>query len=319
MHNIRRIIAKTLVTLSIATCVCTPVQYVGAASYLADGEILLADISSTDTSTQEKFMNLSPTIGSNESEKNITWYSLIEGNAKVEVAKKTENLEFPTEGVATFEATSGASNLTDYYSNQATITGLEANTEYMYRVANQGEYSETYTFKTSTDGAYSFLLAGDPQIGTGGVLNGVDGWKDTLEKASSLFPDASFLLSAGDQVNTASSESEYTGYLTQSVLYSLASATTIGNHDSSSVAYNEHFNLPNEGEYGKTTAGSDYWFTYNDTLFMVINTNNTSTAEHKAFMEEAMALNPDAKWNVVTFHHSIYSVASHATETSIIN
>ncbi len=36
---------------------------------------------------------------------------------------------------------------------------------------------------------------------------------------------------------------------------------TIGNHDSSSAAYNEHFNLPNESaQYGATTAGSDYWF-----------------------------------------------------------
>ena len=43
-----------------------------------------------------------------------------------------------------------------------------------------------------------------------------------------------------------------------------------------------------------------------------------STAEHKAFMEEAIAANPDARWKVVSFHHSVYSVANHAVEGDIL-
>lgn len=77
--------------------------------------------------------------------------------------------------------------------------------------------------------------------------------------------DPDFLLSAGDQVNTASSESQYEGYLNEK-LASLASATTIGNHDSGSDAYAEHYNLPIESTtYGTTTAGGDYYFVYNNT------------------------------------------------------
>ena len=53
----------------------------------------------------------------------------------------------------------------------------------------------------------------------------------------------------------------------------------------------------------------DYWFVYDNTLFMVINSNNRSTAEHKEFMESAIAQNPDVRWKTVVFHHSVYSTA----------
>ena len=44
---------------------------------------------------------------------------------------------------------------------------------------------------------------------------------------------------------------------------------------------------------------------------MVLNSNDLSAAEHKAFMETAIAANPDVDWKIVSFHHSIYTVASH--------
>ncbi|HIY62125.1 MAG TPA: metallophosphoesterase, partial [Candidatus Mediterraneibacter stercoripullorum] len=71
-------------------------------------------------------------------------------------------------------------------------------------------------------------------------------------------------------------------------------------------------------EYGQTAAGTDYWFVYNNTLFMDINSNDLSTAEHKAFMEEAIAANPDVTWKTVIFHHSVYSTASHTNDDDII-
>ena len=109
-----------------------------------------------------------------------------------------------------------------------------------------------------------------------------------MKTISSKF-NADFLLSGGDQVNTASNETQYTGYINE-LFTSLPSATTIGNHDSGSAAYNQHFNLPNESaDKGQTTAGSDYWFVYENTLFINLNSNDRSTAEHKAFIEEAIA------------------------------
>lgn len=200
-----------------------------------------------------------------------------------------------------------------------TSRNLDENTEYVYRVVNGETVSEEYTFQTGDfDGAFSFAFVGDPQIGAGSLPSDIQGWNDTLDVIKNqLNPD--FLFSAGDQVNTANNESQYTGYLNDT-FSSLTSATTIGNHDSSSAAYNEHFNLPNESaQYGATTAGSDYWFVYNNTLFMDINSNDRSAAEHKQFMQDAIAANPDVRWKTVVFHHSIYSTASHASDGDIID
>ena len=141
-----------------------------------------------------------------------------------------------------------------------------------------------------------------------------------LVSGNSAFDGVDFLLSAGDQVNTASNEDQYDGYLEHDTLLDLPTATVVGNHDSGSAAYNQHFNNPNESSYGMTAAGGDYYFVYNHVLFLALNSNNTSTAEHKAFMEQAIqeTEGQDITWKVVVFHHSIYSVASHSLESGIL-
>mgnify|MGYP005837198749 CR=1 FL=1 len=68
----------------------------------------------------------------------------------------------------------------------------------------------------------------------------------------------------------------------------------------------------------ESTGDGDYYFTYNNTLYMVLNTSCLSIAEHKAFLEETIQANPDVTWKVVSFHKSIYSVASHVTESDIV-
>lgn len=152
---------------------------------------------------------------------------------------------FRTKAGITAPASSTAANDAGYYSNQATMAGLEENTEYVYRVINGDTVSQTYSFATGEfDGAFFFAFVGDPQIGAGSTDTDIEGWDQTLDVIkNNLNPD--FMISAGDQVNTASNETQYAGYLNDT-LTSLTSATTIGNHDSSSTAYNEHFNLPNE-------------------------------------------------------------------------
>ena len=225
---------------------------------------------------------------------------------------------FRTKAGIAAPASSTAANDAGYYSNQATMTGLEENTEYVYRVVNGDTVSQTYSFATGEfDGAFSFAFVGDPQIGAASTDTDIEGWDQTLDVIkNNLNPD--FMISAGDQVNTASNETQYAGYLNDT-LTSLTSATTIGKHDSSSTAYNEHFNLPNESAaLGATTAGTDYWFVYNNTLFIDINSNDLSTAEHVEFIKSAIAANPDVKWKTVIFHHSVYSTASHVNDGDII-
>ena len=103
-------------------------------------------------------------------------------------------------------------------------------------------------------------------------------WDVILQDAAEQHSDLSFMISAGDQVNYSNYEYEYAGFLNPSVLSSLPVATTIGNHDSGARNYTWHFNNPNsidvtqdsEGALtaGHTNAGSDYYFTYGDVLYI---------------------------------------------------
>ena len=258
--------------------------------------------------------------GSNESQMNFTWYANVPeaGTLLIVKADHLANGTMPADA-KTVTAFASQANKSGFYSNQCTVTGLEAGTQYAYQLVNGDTSSEIHTFTTAKSGAFKFLFAGDPQLGASGNLNSDNsGWAQTLKAAVEKVPDAAFLLSAGDQVNTADNEVQYGAYLEQSQLYDLPVATVVGNHDSASNSYDQHFNVPNESDKGKTAASADYWFRYGNTLFLVLNVNNRSTAEHKAFMEDAIAQNTDAAWKVVAMHHSVYSVANHATENDIL-
>lgn len=133
-------------------------------------------------------------------------------------------------------------------------------------------------------------------------------WNRTLNTALAENPDVNFVISAGDQVNKtgAAKEEEYASYLSADALASLPVATTIGNHDSLNPDYAYHFNNPNNTENGKTAAGGDYYYSYGEGLFIVLNTNNYNVAEHQNTIEEAVKAYPDAKWRIVTIHQDIY-------------
>ena len=57
---------------------------------------------------------------------------------------------------------------------------------------------------------------------------------------------------------------------------------------------------------GKTAAGTDYYYTYGNTLFIVLDTNNYNCATHENVMRKAIKENPNVKWKVVMFHQDIY-------------
>lgn len=261
--------------------------------------------------------SISMNPGSNATEMNFTWYANDSAAGTLRIAKKNELVDGAMpENAKTVTAAAAQANKSGFYSNQCTVTGLEPDTQYAYQLVNGEKTSEIHTFKTAKSGAFKFLLAGDPQMGaSGNVTNDKNGWAKTLKAAVEKVPDAAFLLSAGDQVNTATDENQYSAYLEQSQFYDLPVATVVGNHDTGKNSpYDQHFNVPNESEtYGVTPAGGDYYFVYNNVLFMVLNTNNLSTAEHKAFMEQAIKATADQNitWKIVTLHQSIYTVAIH--------
>ncbi|MGN0173349.1 MAG: choice-of-anchor I family protein [Acutalibacteraceae bacterium] len=264
--------------------------------------------------------NVSLSVGADESQMNFTWYSPLD-NALVTVSENSDM----TNG-HTFAAISSVAN-DGQYSCKSTVTDLKNNTTYYYQLSNNENKGEIHSFTTGESGDFSFALVGDPQIGAGNTLSDTAGWENTLNTLATKeeFSDISFLVSAGDQVNSASDEAQYDGYLEHNALLGLPVATAIGNHDSSSNSYSQHFNVANESaEYGVTAAGGDYYFVYNNVLFFVLNSNAQSQEAiegHKEFMQNAIEATKDKNisWKVAVFHHTLFTVASHAHDDYIEN
>ena len=274
------------------------------------------------------YTQVSLTPGEDETELNFAWYSLDNGSAATPV------VHFGTDrnSLQSYTGTAGDvdTRLTDgvaYHYNHVTVTGLEPNTTYYYTVEKNGVQTEVETYETQSFDTVKMLYVGDPQIGAskgqpqGGetlaaesgaantaARNDAFGWNRTLEAALAQDPDVSFIISAGDQVNKTgqAKEEEYAGYLSPDVLAGLPVATTIGNHDSLNADYMYHFNNPNATEYGATQAGGDYYYSYGNGLFIVLNTNNYNVAEHEQAIQDAIASDPNAAWRIVTIHQDIY-------------
>lgn len=281
---------------------------------------------------RESLKAISLSVGSTPTELNLNWFSTDSTNGQIQFAKKADMTgnEFPEAKAKTVNAKIEKAQADGYYANKATMSDLEENTAYVYRVGNNGHWSETYTTTTKSKGDFSFLFAGDPQLGSSGDLaSDKDGWKKTLDLVNTnpLFKDVHFIQNAGDHVEAGKNESQYDAYLSNyqgSVVYSTPFANAVGNHDYAGTAYNDHFNLPNVsnlGSSGQGNAQGDYYYIYNNALMLVLNSNNRSTAEHEEFIKNTLAKtkdNQDIKWKIVVFHHSIYSSASHASDNDIL-
>lgn len=269
-------------------------------------------------------------VGASEGQRNFNWLGTSGADSYVQIAERPAGWQagdaFPEASARSIKATQAEAQRAGYRSNKATVDGIQGGVSYVYRVGNEECWSDAYAFTASAQGSgtrFNFLFAGDPQVGASGN-SGADeaGWTNTLNRALARLGGASFVASAGDQVNNRGDEAQYDGYYAPEALKSVPQATTVGNHDNGSLRYTDYNNMPNVSELGATrntgSQSGDYWFMYNGVLFMDLNSNNTSTSEHRQFMAEAIAANPQATWKIVMFHHSTYSVANHYTDGDII-
>ncbi|WP_052226829.1 purple acid phosphatase family protein [Microbacterium mangrovi] len=286
-------------------------------------------------------------VGADERSHYVTWYA-DKDTASVVQLEKTAQLDhgafdkhavsFPAEIIAT-TGTSGGDVARSPYRGSALLSGFSANTSYSYRVlAKDGSASPTYTFKTSSFGVgkgFTFGAFGDPQIGADSNSNSLSTSSDLQEDAAgwtatlnALQADAAndglpleLLTSTGDQIETANVESQWDAWFQPDQLRTIPYAAAIGNHDSSDLGYKYHFALPNSDVTTsdlQTAAGGDYWYTYKGVLFVVINSNAQSSVKnpaHMDFVRKAVEANPSAQWKVVSYHHAIYSPASHANDS----
>ncbi|MCA5587589.1 cell wall-binding repeat-containing protein [Finegoldia magna] len=340
--------AKALLALGMVFSIATTATYTTTFAETNGKNDTTTTATQTQGESQIRFPIL--TIGKDQSERNFTWYSkskeqgyleIVEANDQKDFSKATKIKAVTSDKNTTFDINDKSNEkvkiekdkkdqalkdlyeLKDMSNSQVNIKNLKPNTKYMYRVYNgNGKKSQVFEFTTQPKGDFTFVLAGDPQIGAGKFYADRDKWEKALGTIKNQVPQMSFLYSLGDQVNeyTSKSELEYSGYIERENAKGITFATIIGNHDSQANSYSQHFALPNVQAEGATEAGSNYYFVYNNTLFIQLNSNNMNTAEHKATIEKAieMTKNQNIKWKVVGFHHAIYSAATHANDDDII-
>jgi len=160
-------------------------------------------------------------------------------------------------------------------------------------------------------------------------------WGQTMAKIAAHNVD--FIAGVGDQVDSAKVEKGYTNFYAPPQMKNIPYAAAMGNHDVDSIFFC-HFNFPNHAARsnalfdfsgGKTVINGNYWYLYNNVLFVVLNTaffypNELSGAQ--ASVERFGTTLTSAKaahtgkynWIIVQHHESTRSVGSHAEDKEVL-
>lgn len=284
--------------------------------------------------------------GSDQSEVAITWFA---------------NQDAVSAAVVDGKSYKASGNLTDddggYWTYTALITGLEAGS-HSYYVHTGDEVSQTYSFDVKPlgeDNEFTVAYFGDPQIGSGDSVWDKQGlnkntqakvdqdkvdFKKVLDRAEKADPH--FYLSMGDNVEIATYEGEYDAFLNDEFYRNHIFVSIEGNHETyigedetnpNNKVFKDHFYLPNESADGRIVRGNnlggvdefpgDYWYSFGDTLFLNINSNEEDNSKHESFVENAIKEAVEKRGSnysfiVASFHHSPYSTATHSADDDII-
>jgi hypothetical protein len=292
------------------------------------------------------------TPGASTAEINFTWYAKggLGGTSQVRLFDEGGTLLQTVQGSA---GGASAGKLT----HKVSLGGLQPDTRYRYSVSNDGtNWSYEYTFKTPKADRFSFACVGDPQL-TQRLTNlqgaqdadsklfsadksTAQGWKDSMAMIAAAGVD--FVAGVGDQVDktSAGDEVEYRHFFAPAELRAIPFAPAVGNHDRH-YPFLYHYNLPNEQKFepivngtnnnsvetGTAEAAGNYFYLYNNALFVVLNTSAypDSAAAARPYIDRfdktlAAAVNAHQgtyDWLFVQHHKSTASVAQHVADRDI--
>ena len=245
--------------------------------------------------------------------------------AEAQIAVAGINSDFVKEA-STYTANTEEFDLGLYKSNKSLIENyhsvvfenLKPNTLYAYRVGFAENWSEWIQFKTAND-TYSptqFVYFGDAQ---NDILNH---WSRVIRMAYKTAPDASFVIHAGDLVDSAHKDNEWAQWFKAGgFIHSQWTAIpVVGNHEFQrfdgyegtlprrlSIQWRPQFTLPVEENLDEKLHETVYSVEYQDILVLVLNSTG-QLEEQTEYIREKLT-NSDAKWKIVTNHHSVFSPA----------
>jgi len=199
--------------------------------------------------------------------------------------------------------------------HSAVMTGLNANTTYVYRVGDGVNWSEWYQFQTAGEPGepFSFIYFGDAQNNLKSL------WSRVVREAHATAPRADFLLHAGDLVNRYDSDHEWGEwfYAGSFIHAQTPSIMTPGNHEYNrqselSPQWRPTFTLPQNGPVGVSALSeTTYYVDYQDMRVISIDADHSldfpQIAEASAaWLDEVLTNNPK-RWTALFLHYPFYS------------
>lgn len=259
--------------------------------------------------------------GADDTEIYVTWYGGKEGVTPVVYVSENEDM---TNSVC-FDGTIHSSDKVER-SNHVTVTGLEKGKTYYYVCSDGTKDTPVRTFKTvGEDSSFSAIYVSDIHI-TGdsyedeNLYKSAKRWNDVLVEATGR-QEISLILSGGDQA-TEGQPCEYYGLMAPEQVKTIPFAMAIGNHDVKRYTYDTIANYPNTRLKGlsKSLIHGDYYFVKGDVLFVVLDSTNSSAADHYSFVQDAVKKNPDVKWKIMMFHHDLFGghIESRESENKLL-
>ncbi len=241
----------------------------------------------------------------------------------VQLIKKSASETLPADGQLSFEGTTDVREISmttneklldgirGFYT--VSLTGLEPDTEYVYRVgdAEQGYWSTLGSFSTAPveNKAITFIYMSDSQ-----VSNSSDAFRTTFNTAQRLYPNATFTYFGGDMTENGFAHGQWDLLFEggQDAFRKTVVSATTGNHDRNKDM-SLYFNQP------ETIYPDVYSFDYGNAHFMVLNTEYYSDEELDKQIEwlrsEVEASNKG--FNIVMLHKALYSATDHVDDADV--
>lgn len=253
--------------------------------------------------------------GDSASSRGFCWYTLSKGDSDVQVVKSADfKGDF---AVAKTFSSDTCYKIRKQYCHKAVANGLEAGTEYTYRVgdASKNIWSEVGTFVTDDgDNSFSFITIADVQASSDKNFAQA---AETIKGAMKTCPNSEFTVNLGDFVNDNTND-EWDWYF-KNFGFSNMSTTLVpiaGNHDGNITnklninVFNSMFNLsnPNTDSNVNWVNGVYYSYDYGNAHFAVLNTNDMypmSQSQRNWLINDMKS--SDADWKIVLMHRASYA------------
>lgn len=216
--------------------------------------------------------------------------------------------------------------------NTVTLTGLQPDTTYYYRIKSLKEPTDTYTFRTvpQPGSNFRFVVYGDNR---GAVFGEQENHRKVVSAVLNIDPQPLFVLNPGDLVfsgkmvtnqgTNATFNDEWQLFF--DVIKPLASHTAyypiFGNHDNDGTSEKTRIFSAYFPSTGSSTDATYYSFDAGSVHFIILNSEidyNNGSAQYNWLESDLKNLKPETKFVIANIHRPPYTIsAMHASDSGV--